>query len=151
MRRPSKRVLWILGAALGLPLVLVAIVVALANLDAGQRLIERLTGRLSDGKVVVTGLSGHFPGEIHIARLELRDSVGVWLTATDIAVDSSATALVFRHVKIAHLSAANVLVARSDATFSLKIWLMGRPRGGRAAHAGTRAAVSPREPTVGVE
>ena len=113
MRRPSKRVLWILGAAFGLPLALVAILVALANLDAGQRLIERLTGRLSDGKVVVTGLSGHFPGEIHIDRLELRDSVGVWLTATDIAVDSSATALVFRHVKIAHLSAANVLVARA--------------------------------------
>ena len=112
MPRISPRVLKIAALALALPLVLVLVLLAASNTDLGRRAIERLSAQLSGGGVTVTGLSGRFPGDLHIDRIELRDRDGVWLTATDIELKSSAASLLFRHLDVERLSAAHVLLAR---------------------------------------
>ncbi len=113
MRRPSRRFLAILALVAAVPLVLVLALWEFANTDSGQRLIEQLATRLSDNRVVITGLSGRLPGELHLDRLELRDGRGVWLVATDITLRSSASRLLLRHVDVDLLRAGHVLVSRA--------------------------------------
>ena len=113
MRRPSRRAIWILALVVAVPLLLVGVLLGLSNTDPGRRLIEQLTSRFSGDRVLVTGLSGHFPGEIHIDRLELRDAKGVWLVATDITLRSAASQLLFRRLDVDRLRAGDVRVARA--------------------------------------
>ncbi len=113
MRRIPPRALKVAFLALVVPLVLVLVLLLASNTDPGRRAIEQLTERLSGGDVSVTGLSGRFPGDLHIVRIELRDRDGVWLTATDIELKSSAASLLVRHLDVERLSAAHVLLARA--------------------------------------
>ena len=113
MPRLPPRVLKIAALAVAGLLVFVLLLLAASNTGPGRRAIERLTAQLSGGVVTVTGLSGRFPGDLHIDRIELRDRDGVWLTATDIELKSSAASLLWRHLDVERLSAAQVLLARA--------------------------------------
>ena len=100
MRRISPRALKVASLTLALPLVLMLVLFGASNTGPGRRAIERLASQLSGGTVTVTGLAGRFPGDLHIDRIELRDRVGVWLTATDIELKSSTASLLWRHLDV---------------------------------------------------
>ena len=49
--------------------------------EPGRALVERLLSQATGGPVAVTGLTGRFPDQIRMQRLELRDRDGTWLVA----------------------------------------------------------------------
>src|SRR5262249_62113727 len=73
MRRTVKILAWTLGALIALPLLVVAFLFIAANADWGRRLVEHAIDGFSGGRVAVSGLRGHFPDDLSVARLELRD------------------------------------------------------------------------------
>ena len=110
--RLRKILLWVAGVAVLAPVALVLAVLAAANTGPGRGLIEREAASLSGGMVSLHGMAGRFPDALRVARLEVRDAKGVWLTLQDVALDWSPLALVGRTAKIGGLSAAVVDVAR---------------------------------------
>lgn len=115
MRRTRKIALWTVGILLGVPIVLVLALLAAANTAPGQRLIEQEAASLTGGTVRLTGLSGTFPQALRLARLELHDARGTWLTATDIALDWSPLALLGLTADIDDLSIQHLDLPRLPA------------------------------------
>jgi translocation and assembly module TamB len=122
-----RRLVW--GAALlvVVPLACLALLLLAANTGPGRRAAERLTGQLSGGRVVVSGLAGDPFGELHLARLELRDAQGAWLTATDITLQASPGQLLWRHAQLRLLRAGAVRLARAPVAA-----VPSAPRGDRS-------------------
>jgi autotransporter translocation and assembly factor TamB len=89
MRRSMKISAWVLGALALLIVSLGGALWMLGNTQTGRAAIEKLTYRLTDGRVVVAGLAGSFPSHLRIEQLELRDALGPWLTARQIVLDWS--------------------------------------------------------------
>jgi translocation and assembly module TamB len=97
---------------LGLPALLGAVLVAALNTDPGRRLAERAVARVSDGRVVLTGLAGRFPDALRLARLELRDDDGAWLSVGHAELDWRPTRLLEGEARIGRLAAADVAIFR---------------------------------------
>ena len=76
MRRALSVSAWIVGALLLLVITLGGIVLVAGGTDIGRAQIERLTARLSEGRVRMSGLGGSFPTAINCARLQLSDERG---------------------------------------------------------------------------
>jgi translocation and assembly module TamB len=95
-----------------LPVVVVALVLGAANSGPGERLIERLTAQFTGGTVVLAGVGGRFLDAPRIARIEIRDADGVWLTIDDAALDWSPLRLLRGDAWIDRLTARRVVVAR---------------------------------------
>jgi translocation and assembly module TamB len=112
MRRASKIALWVLGVLIALPLLAVIGVLIFANTGAGQHLIETQAGSLTGGMVQLSGFSGRFPDDLHIGHLEVRDRGGAWMTADNLALDWSPTALLGLTARINNLSATTLTVTR---------------------------------------
>ncbi len=104
--------MWVAGAVILLPVLLVLLVLIAANTGAGQRLIAQQAGSLTGGMVKLTGLSGRFPDALRLARLELQDAHGTWLTAEGVTLDWSPTALVFRRARIERADIGRLAVSR---------------------------------------
>src|SRR5437764_12754938 len=100
MPRTLKILAWTIGALLVLPVLFIALVVTVANLDWGRRVAERMTANLTGGKVVVTGLSGHFPADMRIARVEVREDQSPWLNDVDITFQWSPTLLTTQALQV---------------------------------------------------
>jgi translocation and assembly module TamB len=115
MRRRYRVLSWALLVLLGLPLLLLAIVYVGANTAAGRALIERTTAQLTDGNVRLIGLSGHFPEQLGLTRLELRDPQGLWLSVDQLQLRWSPARLLSRRVQAALLQAAQVDMERLPA------------------------------------
>jgi len=115
MRRTLRWLVRILAIVVALPVLAVAIVVVALNTDPGRRLAERLTTRLTGGQVVLAGISGRFPDRPRVARIEVRDAKGTWLTVRNAALDWSPLRLLGGDAAIARLDAASVDVARLPA------------------------------------
>ena len=118
--RPRRRVIgrvlrWTVGVLLLLPLLVVAGVFAGLNTELGRGEAAGLVGRLTGDKVRLTGLSGRFPDHLRLARVELHDAQGAWLTATDVALDWSPAALLQKQALVHRLSAATLAVPRLPA------------------------------------
>ena len=96
------------AALLALPLLLVGFL----NTDMGRRAAEGAVEKFSGGMVALSGLSGRFPDALRVARLDVRDAQGVWLTAQDVALDWAPTRLLAHEARIARLAAAKLAVAR---------------------------------------
>ena len=96
-RSPRSRALriaaWAAGLLIGLPLALVALLLAVilvgANTGAGRRLIERQAGALTGGLVGIQGLGGRFPDALTVARITVNDSHGTWLSIDRLVLDWS--------------------------------------------------------------
>ena len=73
----------------GVPVLLVAAVLAGGNTGPGRHLIERLTPTLTGGEVRLAGLSGRFPDRLHATRFELLDKDGAYLTIDGLTFDWS--------------------------------------------------------------
>ncbi len=115
MRRGLRIAAWSLGGIVLLAAVLVAAVLIATNTAAGRALIERTTARLTHGDVELSGLAGSFPSQIDLARFQLKDEQGVWLTVDGISVRSSLRDLldlIAWHVRVQSVHAARVDIAR---------------------------------------
>jgi len=112
MRRSIKVSAWVLG---GLALLVVSLggaLLMLGNTDTGRAAIEKLTDRWTDGRVRVSGLTGSFPSHLRIEKLELRDDLGLWLTAERIVLDWSPFASVSGRLQVDNLQVATVDMQR---------------------------------------
>lgn len=107
-----RLLIWVPLVLLGLPVLVLAIAVGLANLDFGRRIIEDQTASLTGGMVRIQGLSGRFPDQLRISRVEVTDAKGPYVTVTDAALDWSPTSLINRIVQVDRLQAASVHFAR---------------------------------------
>lgn len=112
-----RKLLWaaglILGVPLGLALLAVLVVLIGANTGPGRRLIENQAASLTSGTVHLTGLSGRFPDDLHLARIELHDTRGVWLAIDGLHLDWSPLALIGRRVSVDTLAATRIDVERA--------------------------------------
>lgn len=111
MRRWQKITLVSVAALLALPLLAVAVVWLLLRTDPS--FVERLVGRLTNNDVVLQGLSGALPGDLRLARLQLRDPVGVWLEADDVSARWSVWPLLEKRIAVDQLQAARLALSRA--------------------------------------
>jgi translocation and assembly module TamB len=77
-----------------------------------QRLAESL---VSSDSLQVSGLSGFVPTDLHVAKIELRDKQGAWLTVNDAQVRWSFTSLFTGRVRVDQVAAAKIDVLRPPA------------------------------------
>ena len=68
MRRAARISGWIVAALVVVPFLVVALVVAIANTDAGRRALERVVARASGGQVLLQGLTGRFPDRLRVGH-----------------------------------------------------------------------------------
>jgi translocation and assembly module TamB len=115
MRRRYRIALWIALSLLALPVLLLVGVYWTANSDRGRGWIERTTARLTDGGVQLHGIGGHFPQQLQLRRLELRDPQGLWLSIDGLELQWSPSRLLAWRAQVALLQAANVSIARAPA------------------------------------
>jgi len=116
MPKSAKIVAWTAGVLIVVPVVLIALIFVLANMDWGRRVLERTTAQLSGGQVVLTGVSGHFPDDLRIARAEVRDAASLWLTADDVTLQWSPAELTHKRLQIQLLRATQVQLLRLPST-----------------------------------
>ena len=112
MRRALSLAGWIVGALLLLVIGLCSVVLVAGRTDRGRAQIERLTTRLSDGRVRLSGLGGSFPTAIDCAVVQLSDERGAWFTAKGVSLRWSPVALLARHVQVESLHAEEVRIER---------------------------------------
>ena len=111
-----RRTLKIIGAALGGLLLLVLLIggalVITGNTGPGRAMIERMTSRLTDGYVKLSGLGGSFPAQLTLEKLQLSDDRGVWLTAEKVSLRWTPSAMLLHRLQIDSLHAALVVMER---------------------------------------
>ena len=100
MRRARKIALWLAGTVILLPVVLIVLVLIAANTGPGRHLIETEANSLTGGMVKLDGLGGRFPDALRLARLQVNDAQGTWLTADNVVLDWSPSALIFMRARI---------------------------------------------------
>ena len=105
-----------LGIAIGVLLLLVIVlvggVIAAINTAPGQREIVSLANAHSGGAFRIEGVSGTVPTNLHIARFQLLDPKGAWLTLTGLDLRLSLLPLLHRNVVIDQLHADTLTMAR---------------------------------------
>ena len=116
MARTIRILLSVTGVLMVLPVVLIMLVVLVANVDWGRRLLERTTAQLSGGQVVLTGVSGRFPDDLRVARVEFRDAQTLWLSADDVALQWSPSRLAGKLLQVQLLRAGRVELLRLPAS-----------------------------------
>jgi len=112
MRRVLKIASWSIAALLLLATILGGAVLVAGNTDSGRQLLERLTARLSHGRVVIAGLSGPFPAAIDVRQLSLQDAAGTWLSADRLSLRWSPWRLLWRQVQVEQLQIARLQIVR---------------------------------------
>jgi len=112
MRGAFKRSARVIGITAATAALLVAAVLLAGNSGPGRVLIERMTYRLTGGEVSMSGLAGSFPAHLTLARLQLSDKRGIWLSADKIGVDWSPLALLDWRVQAGALKVARLDVDR---------------------------------------
>ncbi|NDW06421.1 translocation/assembly module TamB domain-containing protein [Jiella pacifica] len=103
--------------ALTLFLALVALVPTSRPAHAQQFIASQIENLISTDtmKVKIDGLSGALSGAIRIEKVTVSDPEGVFLTASDLAMDWSPLALVRSNVAIENLSAGQIVLERLPA------------------------------------
>ncbi len=112
MRRHTRWLLAAAAAIVALPLLLAASLYGIANSVTGRGWIERSTASLTHGGVELTGLGGHFPGDLTLQRLRLRDAQGLWLTVEDIELRCEPWRLLAGHLRVIELAVGRVRMER---------------------------------------
>jgi len=112
MRRAARVSAWMLAAIVVVPLVLAALVVAIANTDGGRRGLERALAKASGGRVVMEGLAGRFPDRLRVARIEMRDRDGTWAEASDLVLDWSPSRLLRLQAQVARFELGRLALHR---------------------------------------
>lgn len=107
MRRIGKWIGWTLAVIVGVPIILVLVVLAVANTAPGQRWIAGLVPGLTGHTVAVQGLSGRFPDRLRARQVALTDANGAYLTIDDVTLDWSPLRLLHRVFDASRLDAAS--------------------------------------------
>lgn len=79
---------------------------------AGHGLLAWTVNQASGGSIVITGLDGALPDHLRAAKLELRDSDGVWLRATDVSLNWRPLPYLWNHVVVRSLSVRRLEILR---------------------------------------
>jgi len=112
----TRRLLkWFLGfilVLLAVPALAIALVLVLANIDPGRRLIESQTASLTGGMVHLEGLAGRFPDALKVGRIEVSDAKGPYVTVSGVVLDWSPLKLLQRIAWIDRLQADRLDFAR---------------------------------------
>jgi translocation and assembly module TamB len=112
MRRALKAAAWSLGGLALLIIVLGSALYIAGNTVSGRAMIENMTGRLTGGRVALTGLAGTLPRVLTLDKLQIRDDRGIWLTAERVTLRWTPFALFSRRVQVDSLHAGKVLMER---------------------------------------
>jgi translocation and assembly module TamB len=113
MRRALKISAWTLAGTAILVVVLGGALWLTANTAPGRAFIEDLTYRLTGGVVRLVGLGGSLPVDLTLDKLELKDHVGVWLTADQVTLRWSPMKLLERRIVVDRLHAVRVHMERT--------------------------------------
>jgi len=116
MRRALKITAWTFGSLLALLVLLVAAIFVVGNTQSGRAFIARTTAKLTEGHVRLGDIAGSFPSDLQLARLELSDERGVWLTAEGISLRWSPWDLLTRHIQVDRLEVDHLQVDRRPIT-----------------------------------
>ncbi|MBV1837655.1 translocation/assembly module TamB domain-containing protein [Acetobacter estunensis] len=119
-RRIARGVGFAAGGVAGLVALTLGVVLVGANVDPGRHFIERQVASLTGNTVVVNGLSGRFPDALHIARIELRDTKGTWLTLENLTLDWSPLRMVGKTVRVDALNFDRLAIPRLPVSDSTK-------------------------------
>jgi translocation and assembly module TamB len=149
-RRVVKWTVGIVLVVLAIPILAVALVLIVANVDPGRRLIERQTASLTGGMVRLEGLSGRFPDALRVGKVQVSDAKGPYVTIDGLLLDWSPLQLVHRIAKIDLLEADQLDFARlpesesqassSSGSFSLPVQVDLRQLHVRKANIGAPVA-----------
>ena len=92
---------------------LIGALLIIGNTDSGRALIVRLTDRLTQGHVQLSGIGGSFPAALDLDRLQLSDDRGVWLAAEHISLRWRPMALLARDIAVDSLHVARLHIDRA--------------------------------------
>ena len=115
MSQRLGRLLHRIGIALGLLIALFAAIFGLAQTPPGQRWLGRAIAEALSGPdflVSIDGLDGLVPFHFEIARIEIGDAGGTYLTLHNLAVRVSPTKLLSGRVSIGSLTIGEIDMAR---------------------------------------
>ena len=112
MRRAAKIAGAVVGGLLAPVVVLLVSVVGGSATGPGHRVIERLLPSLTGGMLRASGLSGWLFGTAHVARLEVLDPRGTWMTIEDLTLDWAPLRLLSGQVMVRRVDADRVAVER---------------------------------------
>lgn len=115
MRRAARLASWALAAIAALPLLVAALLVAIANTDPGRRAIERTVAWASGGQVRLEGLGGRFPDRLRVERVEMRDRDGTWGSASNLALDWLPSRLLRGEARVTRVELARLALERWPA------------------------------------
>jgi translocation and assembly module TamB len=131
MMRALKWTMRIILVLLALPVLAVAIVLIVANIDPGRRLIQDQVTSLTGGMVRIEGLAGRFPDALTIGQIQVSDAKGPYVSISGLILDWSPLKLLARTAQIDRLQAARLDFARvpesdgsttsSSGSFSLPV------------------------------
>jgi translocation and assembly module TamB len=96
-------------ALIGLGLIVLAMA---CKSPAGRTAIERSTSLFSGGKILLTGLNGDLSSQFSVQRIELRDSLGSWLTIDELLIDWQPRQLLSGFLAIQRLQAHDIKLER---------------------------------------
>src|SRR5215469_2441229 len=112
MRRVARWLGVILGLVVCIPVVLLAIVLALGNTPPGRHLIESVVSRATSGEVRIAGLEGRVPDALRIGRVELDDAAGSYFVADNVVLEWSPLRLLRGVLAIDRLDATHADLER---------------------------------------
>lgn len=110
-----KRILLGLLAVLVLLLVLAAGLVVALNSEVGRQFAVREINKYGADYIHLSGLGGHFPADIKLARFEVMDPKGAWLSGQQVELKWSPLALLRGNVSVQALTAQSIDMTRSPA------------------------------------
>lgn len=112
MRRPARRILY---CALALPLAAVlslALLAAASRTEGGRLALAQAVETFAGGAAAATDLTGDFPADLRVGRLEIRDARGVWLIVENARLAWSPWTALTGRLRVSALTAERVRVER---------------------------------------
>jgi translocation and assembly module TamB len=107
-----------------LPTLGVAGIFIALNSAGGRSFAAQEINKLAGPSLRISGLGGHFPEDIKIARVAVADADGVWLTGDSLELRWKPMDLLSRSIHVTALTAAEISVARAPVAGQ------GQPQGG---------------------
>ncbi len=116
MRRLLRRAFVVLAILAVLPVVALALVLAVANTEWGLAQLARLAQAATAGTstaIAIDGLHGRFPDRLAVARIAVSDPDGPWLIVDDAALSWSPLDLLRGRATVDAVTAARVALLRA--------------------------------------
>lgn len=118
-QRLLKTAKWLVAflAALTVLLILAVVLIGvLANTPTGREQILQTISSLTDGKVLVSELTGRFPDQLAVKQIELKDSASSWLVIKQLKLDWYPTRLILGLLDIQNLEAEHIAILHKPLT-----------------------------------